>query len=134
MQASRCGCVTGRLGRSRLPVLAVALLLLVVFCLTACGGDPPIAKKAVGWWQEIGTTKAYTMHITSTSPYRYQVEYPRSFKVPFPARRDGEKLLIWGEDYNDIVWTLTYDPKTDRLTAVGSQGTFTLKRITAPGT
>ncbi len=135
MQPDRCVCTTERSRRRwRLALPAASLLFVVILCLGACGGEPQIAKKAVGWWQEIGTAKAFTMHVASTGPYRYAVAYPRSFKGGIPAGRNGDKIVIWGEDTNDILWTLTYDPASDQLKAVGSLGTFTFKRIAAPGT
>ena len=40
---------------------------------------------------------------------------------------DG-KLLVWGENTDDIVWTLTLDAAASELTAVGSQGTIRFER------
>ena len=83
---------------------------------------------------QIGTQKAYTMHITSASSDSYRVEYRRSFRVPFPARLEGDTIVVWGENASDTIWTLSYDPQSDRLTAVGRHDSFTFKRIPAPGT
>ena len=107
----------------------VAPLLLVGMTLGACGGEPPIKDKAVGRWQEIGTAKSYIMRISPAGPRSFKVEYRRSFLVPFDARLEDDKLLIWGENADDVVWTVTYDPKTDQLKAVGKLGTFTFKRV-----
>ena len=112
-------------------LLAVVLLLVVLPTVSACGGTPAIATKAVGWWQETGTTKAYTMHVTSTGPYRYSIVYRRHFLVPFDARRVDDKVVV--EDMSEVMLTLTYDANTDRLTAVGRDGRpITLRRVPAP--
>ncbi len=112
-------------------LVAIVLVLGAVVILIACGGTPPIAEKAVGWWQEVGTTKAFTMHVTSTGPYRYSIVYRRHFLVPFDARRVDDKLVV--VDMSEVMLTVTYDAKTDQLTAVGlDRRPITLRRIPAP--
>jgi len=115
----------------RLVGLAV---VFVVWCLIAAAlvgcGHPALQDKVVGWWQEVGTTPTYKMHITLLSDGEYQVTYPRSFRVPFGAQLKGDHLDIWGENTGDIIYTITYDAHTDRLKAVHADGTVhTLKRI-----
>lgn len=112
-----------------------ALLLSLVCLALAAGlvacGHPAIGDKVVGWWQELGTTSAYKMHITRLPDGEYQVTYPRSFRVPFSAQLKGDHLDIWGENAGDVIYVITYDSQTDRLKAVHSDGaTHTLKRIT----
>jgi hypothetical protein len=120
--------------RARGAVCLVASLLLCCVALVACGEEPEptIADKVIGWWQETGTAEAFTLHITrdgTAAAQQYQVEYPRSFLVPFYAYLKGDKLLIWGENTTDIVWTVTYDPMTDHLQAGRGHETISFRRI-----
>jgi hypothetical protein len=113
-------------------VVAFVACLAVTAALVGCG-HPAIGDKVVGWWQEVGTTPAYKMHITRLSDGEYQVTYPRSFRVPFRAQLKGDHLDIWGENASDVIYRITYDAQTGQLKAVHStDGTaYTLKRITS---
>jgi hypothetical protein len=122
----------GALGRRVSLLLLTALL--AVFALGACGSGGQNAIPWEGSWREIGTPEHYVLQITPGGTYDtaaedYAIEYPRSFLVPFSAFVKDGKLLIWGENTQDVVWTVTYDRAADKLTAVGSQGTFDLQRI-----
>jgi hypothetical protein len=108
------------------------LCSLVLFCsllVAACGGQPAIADKAVGWWQ-VGadqTLHAATMHLTldgSAGAQQYQLQGWPNPLLPQYGYLQGDKLLVWGENSTDIVWALTYYAATDRLQA--TQGSTTL--------
>jgi len=103
--------------------------LVAVVLLGACGSE----SRDVDWsgsWREVSTAEAYVLELTPRQQDgRYTVEYPRSFKVPFSARTEDGKLLIMGENHDDIVWTLSYDQESDQLTAVGGLGTFHFERV-----
>jgi hypothetical protein len=105
----------------------VAVLLALVLVASACGDDTSAADWG-GSWREVDTPEAYVLKLTPKSEGRYVVEYPRSFTVPFEARTEDGKLLVWGENTDDVVWTLTLDAAANELTAVGSQGTIHLER------
>ena len=112
----------------RRSVVLVAVLLGLLVVASACGEDTSAADWG-GSWREVDTSEAYVLQLTPKADGDYVVEYPRSFKVPFEARTEDGKLLIWGENTGDIVWTLTLDAASDELTAVGSQGTIHLERM-----
>lgn len=111
------------------PISLLLMGLVAVVLLGACGSN----SSDVNWsgsWREVGTAEAYILKLTPRQQDgRYTVEYPRSFKVPFSARTEDGKLLIMGENRDDIVWTLSYDQGSDQLTAVGGLGTFHLERM-----
>jgi hypothetical protein len=121
----------GALGGQEVSVrlASVTLVVLAVVALAVgCGGGPPKVDWS-GTWREIGTPQAYTLTLTPEQGGNYSVEYPRSFKVPFQARTEDGKLLVWGENTGDIVWTLSYDEASGELTAVGRQDTFHFERV-----
>ena len=105
----------------RRALVFVAVLLPSLLAASACG-DHPTAADWGGSWREVGTPEAYVLKLIPKSNGDYVVEYPRSFKVPFEARPDDGKLLVWGENTDDIVWTLSLDKASHQLTAVGKQG------------
>ena len=105
----------------------VAILFVLASVASACSEDTSTADWG-GSWREVDTPEAYVLTLTPESESRYIVDYPRSFKVPFKARMEDGKLLVWGENTDDIVWTLTLDATASELTAVGSQGTIRFER------
>ncbi|MCX6363180.1 MAG: hypothetical protein NTW58_03225 [Actinobacteria bacterium] len=122
--------------------LLIGIPVVVVLALVAAIVVPPrlmhssaIEARAVGVWQETDSSQAFKLAI-HTNPgaaegVAYTVTYPRSFKVPFPASLSGDQILIWGENTDDIMWTVAYNEKTDTLTVTRPNGseTHTLKRI-----
>ncbi len=62
------------------------------------------------------------MTLTPAESGDYLVEYPRSFLVPFHAYPDGDTLVVWGENVDDVVWVLRCDADADRLSAVDRDG------------
>ena len=119
------------LGGQEVCVKLISLLVAAVAAavlLTSCGSSSP----DVNWswsWREVGTPEGYTLMLTPQQDGDYIVEYPRSFTAPFSAQTEDGKLLVWGENTEAIVWTLSYDEGSGELTAGGAQGTFHLKRV-----
>ncbi len=99
-------------------------------------GAAAIAAKAVGIWRETDTAQGYRLTIRrdprATGRVWYTVTYPRSFKVPFPASLDGQRIKIWGENaISDVVWIVSYEEDTDTLTVKRPNGAeaHTFKRL-----
>jgi hypothetical protein len=122
--------------------LLIGIPVVVVLALVAALVVPPrlmhssaIEERAVGVWQETDSSQAYKLVIQANpgaaEGVAYTVTYPRSFKVPFPASLSGDEILIWGDGEGNVVWSVTYDEKTDTLTLRRPHGgeTHTLKRI-----
>ena len=57
--------------------------------------------------------------------------YPSVSDVPFPARLDGDKILVWGENTQDVRWVIRYDEGADALIVSprGGGETHILRRV-----
>ena len=114
-----------------IPLVAVAVVCVAV--LTAAiwrqaDSGPAIATAALGVWQEQTAVDPVRMTVSAAEPDaggapRYWVDLPSSFKVPFPARLEGDALVIWGENAQDVVWRITYDEGADVLLLTRPDGT-----------
>ena len=97
--------------------VCVAVLTVAVWRQVAAG--PPIETQALGVWQE--QTASQPLHVTvSAAPQqagatRYWVSGADSTSTPFSARLDGDKIVVWGENTDDVVWVMTSDKGADAL-------------------
>jgi hypothetical protein len=113
--------------------IAVAAVLLV---WRPFGSEPAIATRAVGTWQEQTTADPVHMTVSAAGEQdgvpRYTVTLPTSFKVPFPARLEGDAIVVWGENTQDVVWRITYDEGADVLLLARPDGSerHILRRVT----
>jgi hypothetical protein len=98
-------------------VVCIAVLATAVWRQLDTG--PAIQAKAPGVWQEQTGSNPFRMTVSTASEGSgetdFWVTYPRSFKTPFPGKLDGEKILVWGENTQDVVWEITYDEGADTL-------------------
>jgi hypothetical protein len=62
---------------------------------------------------------------------RYWVTYPSVSDVPFPARLDGDRILVWSENNQDVRWAIRYDEGADALIVSPGGGgvTHILRRV-----
>jgi hypothetical protein len=77
------------------------------------------------------TLHAATMHVIldgSAGAQQYQLQGWPNPRVPQYGYLRGDKLLVWGENSTDVVWTLTYDAATDHLQATQGSTTLSLSR------
>jgi hypothetical protein len=102
----------------------VAIVLACVAVLTAAiwrqaDSGPAIQTKALGVWEEQTEADPFRMTVSAapegSGETDYWVTYPRSFTTPFPARLDGDRILVWGENTQAVVWEITYDEGADAL-------------------
>ncbi len=89
---------------------------------------PPIQTEALGVWQEQTAVDPVRMTVSAGDPAadgtpQYWVDLPVSFEVPFPARLQGDTIVIWGENVQDVVWRITYDEGADVLLLTRPDGT-----------
>ena len=105
-----------------IPLVAVAVVCVAV--LTAAiwrqaDSGPAIQTKALGVWQEQTESNSFGMTVSAapedSGETDFWVTYPRSFTTPFPARLDGEKILVWDDNTQAGVWEITYDEGADTL-------------------
>ena len=118
-----------------IPVVVVFALVAAIIAPSRLAHTSAIETKAVGVWQETDSREAYKLVIHANpgaaEGIAYTMTYPRPFKLPFPASLSGNEILIWGENTDDIVWTVVYNEQTDTLAVRPPNGseTHTLKRI-----
>ena len=110
-------------------VTALVVLFATGVLVGSCGGKTPTGDPWLGSWRETDSPEHYVLTLSPHQKGGYTVTYPRSFKVPFYGELKGDRLEIYGENAWDVVWKLTYDRESDRLTAVGRQGTLHLERV-----
>ena len=135
-------------------ILLIAVPVLIVAVLAAVVVVPPLLKhsvaietRAVGVWQETGSSPSASPAASPTSspPYRltierapsgtngavYSVTYTRTSKVPFPAVLAGDEIHVWGENTKDVVWVIDYNARTDTLlvTRPGGRDLHGLRRV-----
>ena len=117
-------------------VLAAALCAAVVLLVWRPFDDrPPIQTKALGVWQE--STESLPVRLTLSAAGEdpatagYWVTYPSMSDVPYPARLDGERILVLGTDGGDVRWIVRYDAGADALIvrSTGDGETYILRRV-----
>jgi hypothetical protein len=104
-------------------VVAAALCAAAIVLLVWRPFDdqPPIQTKALGVWQEATTANPVRMIVSAgedSGATRYWVTSPGTSDTPFPARLEGDRIVVWGENTEDVIWVLTYDPGADALLVV----------------
>jgi hypothetical protein len=118
-------------------VVAAALcaVLVVLLVWRPLDGRPPIETAALGVWQEATASLPVRMTVSAADegadPTQYWVTYSRMPDVPFPARLDGDRLLVWEEDTQDVRWVIRYDEGADVLivSRTGGGETHILRRV-----
>jgi hypothetical protein len=113
--------------------LCAALIVLLVW--RPFDDQPPIRTQALGVWQE--ETDSLPVRLTVSvagedgDASRYWITYPRMSDVPFPARLDGERILVRGTNDQDVLWVLRYDEGADALivSSAGGGQTYILRRV-----
>jgi hypothetical protein len=115
-------------------IVAAAVLLIWRPWETA----PAIQTEALGVWQEQTAADPIRMTVSADDPAgdgtpQYWVDLPVSFKVPFPARLEGDSIVVWGENTQDIVWRITYDEGADVLLLTRPDGSerHILRRVSS---
>ena len=117
-------------------VVAAALCAAVVLLVWRPFDDrPPIQTMALGVWQE--STESLPVRLTVSAAggdpatAGYWVTYPSMSDVPFPARLDGERILVMGADGGDARWVVRYDAGADALIlrSTGDGETHILRRV-----
>ena len=121
------------------PVLIVAVMAAVVIVPPLLSHSVAIETKALGVWQETGSSPAsspaYRLTIErapgSANGAGYSVTYARTSKLPFPAVLAGNEIRVWGENTQDVVWVIDYNARTDTLlvTRPGGRDLHGLRRI-----
>ena len=105
-----------------LPLVAIVVACVVV--LTAAiwrqaDSGPAIQTKALGVWEEQTEADPFRMTVSAapegSGETDYHVTYPGAVATPFPARLDGDRILVWGENTQAVVWEITYDEGADTL-------------------
>jgi hypothetical protein len=113
--------------------LAVAATLLV---WRPFDSEPAITAKAVGAWQEQTTADPVRMTVSAAGEQdgvpQYTVTLPVSGNPPSRARLEGDAIVIWGENTQDVVWRITYDEGADVLLLARPDGgeRHILRRVT----
>ena len=117
-------------------VVAAALCVAVVLLVWRPFDDgPPIQTKALGIWQE--STESLPVRLTVSAAGEdpatagYWVTYPSMSDVPYPARLDGDRILVLDADGEDVRWVVRYDAGADALIVRGAGGgeTHVLRRV-----
>jgi hypothetical protein len=105
-----------------IPLVVVALVCLAVLAAAVwrqVDSGPAIQTKALGVWEEQTDENPFRMTVSAAPDVSgetdFWVTYPRSFATPFPARLDGDRILVWGENTQAVVWQVTYDEGADAL-------------------
>ena len=108
--------------------LVVLVLTVVVVLLSLTSREPRIASEALGTWREVGSPERYTLAVRADGSGAYEISYPRAGGVR-ALLSDDQLNIVPGQDASEVVCVLTYDAESDRLTATGSQGVFSLERV-----
>jgi hypothetical protein len=105
-----------------IPLVVVAFACLAVLAAAVwrqIDSGPAIKTKALGVWQEQTEANPFRMTVSAapdgSGETDFWVTYPRSFATPFPARLDGDRIVVWGENTQAVVWQVTYDEGADAL-------------------
>ncbi len=105
-----------------IPILAAAVVAVAVIAVAVwrqADAGPPIQTKALGVWQEQTTSQPVRLTVSAadgqTDVTRYWVTYAPTSAKPLPARLEGDRILVWGENTQDVRWVITYDEGADAL-------------------
>ncbi len=108
-------------------VVLIPILALVVVAVAVIAGaiwrqadaGPPIQTKALGVWQEQTTSQPVRLTVSAadgqTDVTRYWVTLAPTSPKPLPARLEGDRILVWSENTEDVRWVITYDEGADAL-------------------
>jgi hypothetical protein len=102
-------------------VVAAALCAVLVVLLVWRPFDerPPIETQALGVWQEATASQPVRVTVSAagddSAATQYWVIYEPSSEEAFPARLEGDRILVWDEDTKDVVWVITYDEGAEAL-------------------
>lgn len=119
-------------------VAAIVAVLVALLVWRPFAEDTSIRTRALGVWEE--STSALPVRMTVSSrdgedsedgAAAYWVTYPRMSDTPFPARLDGEQILVYDAEEQDVRWSIVYDEGADALIVSrrGGGDTFILRRI-----
>ena len=104
------------------PLVAVAVVCVAVVAAAIwrqADRGPAIETAVLGVWEEQTEADPFRMTVSAapdgSGETDFWVTYPRSFATPFPARLDGDRILVWGENTQAVVWQVTYDEGADAL-------------------
>ncbi len=129
--------MSGRAWTIVIAAIAVAVVAAAVLLVwRPFDSEPAIATQAVGTWQEQTTAHPVRMTVTAAGDKddvpQYTVTLPVSSKAPFPARLQGNAIVIWGENTQDVVWRVAYDEGADVLLLARPDGSerHILRRVT----
>ena len=105
-----------------IPLVVVALVCLAVLAAAVwrqADSGPAIQTKALGVWEEQTEANPFRMTVSAapdgSGETDFYVTYPGSLPTPFPARLDGDRILVWDENTQAVVWQITYDEGADTL-------------------
>jgi hypothetical protein len=105
-----------------IPLVAAAVVCVAVVATAVwrqVDAGPAIQTKALGVWQEQTATRPVRLTVSAAAEQSdasgYRVTYPHSLTEGFPAKLDGDRILMSGENTTDVVWVITYDEGADTL-------------------
>jgi hypothetical protein len=105
-----------------IPLVAVAVVCVAVLVAAVwrqADSGPAIETAALGVWEEQTEADPFRMTVSAapggSGDTDFWVTYPGSSATPFPARLDGDRILVWGENTQAVVWQITYDEGADTL-------------------
>jgi hypothetical protein len=112
-----------------IPILAAVVVGVAVIAGAVwrqADAGPPIQTKALGVWQEQTTSQPIRLTVSADGgdggATRFWVDLSASPDPPHPARLEGERILVWGEDAQDVRWVITYDEGADALLLASPSG------------
>jgi hypothetical protein len=105
-----------------IPILAAAAVGIAVIAVAVwrqADTGPPIQMNALGVWQEQTTSQPVRLTVSAgggqADETTYWVTYGPSSAEPLPARLEGDRILVWGENTQDVRWVITYDEGADAI-------------------
>jgi hypothetical protein len=105
-----------------IPILAAAAVGIAVLAAAVwrqADAGPPIQTKALGVWQEQTASQPVRLTVSAadgeTDVSRYWVTYATTPAKPLPARLEGDRILVWDENTQEMRWIITYDEGADAL-------------------
>jgi hypothetical protein len=128
------------LSRAAVIVVVAALVAAVVVFVAwrPFAEDDTIRTRALGVWQESIDDQPAQLTVSSAAGEEganggadYWVTYPRMSDTPFPARLDGERIVVFEAEGQQALWSIVYDDGADTLivTQPGGGDSFVLRRV-----